>query len=173
MNPVASFPDPQYQARQDEEHLRLLSIFYYIVAGLIAVTGLIFIFHIIMGLAIVSGGFGPPSGTVTITPNTFPSAPTIPSVSPTVRATPAGPPAAVGWLFVSMGAFALTLSETLAALTLCAGRCLAKRTKKTFVQVVAALLCLHIPIGTLLGVFTFIVLSRPSVAFSFDSHPNP
>jgi len=42
-------------------------------------------------------------------------------------------------------------------------RYLAKRRKKTFSIVVAALNCLSLPLGTILGVFTIVVLSRPSV----------
>ena len=33
---------------------------------------------------------------------------------------------------------------------------------------VAGLNCLHMPLGTLLGVFTFIVLARPSVQALFE-----
>ena len=35
-------------------------------------------------------------------------------------------------------------------------------------MVIAALECLSVPLGTLLGVFTLVVLSRPSVRDSFD-----
>lgn len=171
--PIPTFPDPDYQARQDAEQLRLLSIFYYVMAGILAVTGLIFIVHIIMGLTFVGAASTATSG-VTFTPNTFPGAPPFPKGSvppgfPSGSLPPSSMPSSFGWIFVFMGTFALTVSEVLALLTFLAGRALAKREKKTLIQVVAALLCLHVPLGTALGVFTFIVLGRPSVAPQFDS----
>ena len=40
---------------QDLEHLRLLSIFHYVVAGLAALFALIPVFHLVFGIAMVSG----------------------------------------------------------------------------------------------------------------------
>lgn len=163
--PIPPVNAAHVQQIQDAEHLRLLSVFYYVMAGILGVTGLIFIVHIIMGLAIVGGSFGA-SPTVSISPNTFPGAPPFPSGS---GPSPGQMPNSFGWIFVFMGAFALVVSELMAALSFFAGRCLAKQQKKTFVQVVAGLLCLHVPLGTALGVFTFIVLARPSVAPLFPT----
>ena len=50
----------EQQARQDEEHLKLLSIFHYVVAGMMALFGCFPIIHLILGLAMVSGKFGQP-----------------------------------------------------------------------------------------------------------------
>lgn len=50
---------------------------------------------------------------------------------------------------------------TLGGLTIYAGRCIAKRQKRTLVMVMAAWNCLWIPYGTLLGISTFIVLATP------------
>ena len=47
------------------------------------------------------------------------------------------------------------------ALTLFSGSCIKKRKHRALVYVMAALNCLFIPYGTLLGVFTFIVLGSP------------
>jgi len=165
MNPPSISPlDPaQIQAVQDAEHLRLLSIFYYVFAGFTALTGLLFLFHIFMGLAIVGGTLGPPAG-VQLSPDNFPSAPSN-LLSPEGQSN--APPSSFGWLFVGVGAFALLSSELFAFLAFLAGRNLAARKGKTLIQVVAALACLHVPFGTVLGVFTFIVLSRPSVAARF------
>ena len=59
----------------------------------------------------------------------------------------------------------------LGTLTAYAGRCIQKRRRKLFVYVMSALNCLFIPYGTLLGVFTFVVLS--SVAASREFEPAP
>ena len=55
--PTAPVPPPAPAVpgltSQDNDHLRLLSIFHYVVAGLAAVFALIFVFHIVMGIAII------------------------------------------------------------------------------------------------------------------------
>ncbi len=166
-NPIAYSPgpDPQYQARQDSEHLNLLSIFYYVATGFMALSSLGGIFYMFMGLAFVSAASGTTS-TIPVTPNTFPGAPPM-----TPGATPHGapPPPEFGWMFVGIGAFMTIAFLIMAILTFLAGRGIAKRERKTLIQIVAALLCLNVPLGTALGVFTFILLSRPSVAALFDA----
>lgn len=168
MNPVAPLPDPNNNyvqqnspSGQDAEHLNLLSIFYYVMAGLTALGGLAFVFQIFMGLMIATSTVAP-GATITVSPNTFPGAPVTPPPPPL------GPPTSFGWIFVAIGVAGLLIVEAVAAMTFLAGRNLAKRKKKTLIQVVAALLCLNIPLGTALGVFTFIVLGRPSVAALFE-----
>ena len=48
-------------------------------------------------------------------------------------------------------------------LTLMAGRFIHRRVNRTFSIVIAGFNCLHFPFGTLLGVFTLIVLTKDSV----------
>ena len=50
---------------------------------------------------------------------------------------------------------------------ICAGRFLAQRAYYTFCFVVAALECVFVPFGTVLGVFTIVVLQRPAVKEMF------
>jgi hypothetical protein len=45
----------------DEEHLSLLSIFHYVVAGLGALFSLIPVMHILMGVGMLTGGFDGPT----------------------------------------------------------------------------------------------------------------
>ena len=52
-----------------------------------------------------------------------------------------------------------------------AGRYLARRERYTFCLVVAGVECMFMPFGTVLGVFTIIVLSRPSVKDLFGALP--
>jgi hypothetical protein len=52
---------------------------------------------------------------------------------------------------------------TSGVLNLISGLCLRARKARTFSLVVAGINCLHIPLGTVLGVFTLIVLLRDSV----------
>jgi hypothetical protein len=48
-------------------------------------------------------------------------------------------------------------------LTLMAGRFIHRRVNRTFSIVIAGLNCLHLPFGTVLGVFTIIMLTKESV----------
>lgn len=124
---------------QDEEHLRLLSIFHYIVGGLSALGGCFPVIHLVVGVAIASGALGPE-----------------------------GPPTFFGWFFAGLAAFGILVGWSLAVVIALAGRFLARRTHYTFCFMVAAVECVFVPIGTVLGVFTIIVLNRTSVRALFE-----
>jgi heme A synthase len=48
------------------------------------------------------------------------------------------------------------------------GLALRKRQRRNLTFVVACIICINVPFGTLLGVFTLIVLSRASVKALYD-----
>lgn len=142
---------PQYdQQVQDAEQIKLLVVFHYVLAGLTALVSCFPIIHLVMGLAMVSGKIpmGPPP--------TGPG-PTPPDVT------------WMGWIFVAVGALVIVGGWTVALLTFFAGRALSARRSWTFVFVMACVQCLWVPVGTALGVFTIIVLQRPSVKALFDA----
>jgi hypothetical protein len=58
-------------------------------------------------------------------------------------------------------------------LNLISGLCLRARKGRTFSLVVAGINCLHIPLGTVLGIFTIVILSRESVREVYDSCGQP
>lgn len=120
---------------QDREHLRLLSIFHYIVAGITALFSMFPIIHLVIGLGMVTGK---------------------------IEAHDSGA-AMAGWFFVVFAACFIIAGLTLAGFIAYAGRCLAQRRRYTLCLVVAALACMMMPFGTVLGVFTLIVLLRPTV----------
>lgn len=131
---------------QDEEHLRLLVLFHYIVGGIIAALSSVFLVHVVIGLTMI------------FHPSAFPSSPGSPPM-----------PGDFGYLFVAMGSVAVLGGWTLAGLNIFAGRCLRDRKRYVLVLVVAGIDCLlAMPLGTVLGVFTFIVLTRPAVRALFD-----
>ena len=123
---------------QDEEHLRLLSIFHYVVGGLAGLFALFPIFHLIFGLFFI------------LAPEKFAG-----------KGEP--PPAFLGWLFVIFGVVFITIGWTFAAFILTAGRFLARRKHYLFCLTMAGVECLFMPFGTVLGVFTIIVLIREPV----------
>ena len=133
------------QAARDEDHLRLLEIGFYI-SGVL--TALRFIWLGFIALVFAFGGFA--------------------TLMAKVPAGPHGPPPAFV-LFVLAIIFGTILVLTLifAGLEIYAGNCLRKRRHPVMIQIVAALYCISIPWGTALGVFTFIVLNRPSVRARF------
>lgn len=132
-------PSPPPAVGSDNEHLDLMSTFHYVVGGLGLVCGSFPLFHVAMGLFIALG--------------TKP----IPSQHGDV------PPAWIGILFAVFGAIAVLMAWTVAICTLISGRFIKQRKKRTFSLVVAGIQCVFFPFGTVLGVFTLVVLMRPSV----------
>jgi hypothetical protein len=130
----------------DNEHLKLLSIFHYLKGGITALFACIPIIHVVIGLVFIFAPqiFGHGSNQ---------------------------PPAFLGWLFLILGSFIILLGWTFAALSLIAGRCIAQRKHYTFCFVVACVECLSVPFGTVLGVFTILVLNRASVKELFNQGP--
>lgn len=129
-------------ANDDLEHLRLLSIFHYVVAGLMALVALIPVFHLVMGFLLATGALED-------------------SDDPAARV--------VGWVFVGFALLFIVLGMAMAAAVGLAGRYLSARRHFTYCLVVAAVECMFMPFGTVLGVFTLIVLLRPSVKALFES----
>ena len=120
--------------KQDLEHLKLLAIFHYVVAGMTALFACIPFIHFFMGLALATGA---------------------------LDADPEAQPIGIG-IMVFAGFFILA-GWTLAALIAFAGRSLQTRQRYTYCLVMAGVECIMMPFGTVLGVFTIIVLMRDSV----------
>jgi len=127
---------------QDEQHLDLLSIFHYVVGGITALLSCIPFLHVAMGIAMLCGAFE--------------------GQNP--------PPRALGWLFILFPAVFILIGWALSVVIIVAGRKLKRRTSRTFCLVVAGLECIMMPFGTVLGVFTLIVLMRESVGRLFASN---
>ncbi len=72
-------------------------------------------------------------------------------------------PRAIGILFVIFSAIIIISGWTLAVLILIAGSRLKQRRSYNFCLVIAFLECLIVPLGTVLGVFTILNLTKDSV----------
>jgi len=136
------------QRKSDAEHLKLLAIFHFVGAGL-AVMGLCFLaFHYammrtIMDQAAAQAAAHPPRLNHSQQP-------------------PFNPEeffAVFKWFYAVMGTFFVACG----VLNLLSGRFILRRKNRTFSLIVAGFNCIHVPLGTVLGVFTFVVLLRSSV----------
>ena len=130
---------------KDLEHLRWLSVSFYIYAGLTALFACIPFIHLFIGIAMVSGGFDQGENP---------------------------PPQFFGWLFIGMASIFIVSGFALAVCNFLVGKFLKQQTKYTFCFVLAIVNCMFAPLGTVLGIFAIIVLVRDSVKALFNGGYN-
>lgn len=128
---------------EDANHLRMLSIGYYVYTGLTALFSGLTLIYMAIGGAIMTGKIpmGPKSSSAG-TPH---------------------PDQMLGGMFFGIGLLGTIMILAMAVLSFLTARWISARKHPVFCMVVAGLSCLNMPLGTLIGVFTFIVLMRPSV----------
>jgi hypothetical protein len=131
---------------QDREHLQLLAIFHYVVAGLAALFSFFPLLYTTVGVIFI---FAARHGTA--------------------KPGEELPPEFLGWIFTVIGSALFLTGIAMAICILIAGRSLALRKRYSFVLVMACIECLFLPFGTILGVFTIVVLSRESVRELFST----
>jgi hypothetical protein len=73
------------------------------------------------------------------------------------------------WFYLFMGIFIMTIGIG----NLIAGFCIRKRRCRTLTMVIAGIDCMMVPFGTVLGVFTIIVLARDSVRETYETASAP
>ena len=131
---------------QDLDHLRLLAIFHYVVAAMAGLFSLLPIIHLAIGIAVITGHLDGRHGGQAM-------------------------PALFGWLFVAFASAWMLLGFTFAICLVLAGRFLARRRHYLYCLIMACVACTFMPLGTVLGVFTILVLMRPSVKELFGQAP--
>jgi hypothetical protein len=129
---------------RDTEHLNLLAIFHYVVAGLAALFSFFPLLYTAVGITFI---FVARHGTA--------------------KPGEELPPEFLGWIFMVIGSVLFVIGIAMAICILIAGRSLAKHRHYWFAFAIACVECLFIPFGTILGVFTIIVLLRESVKALF------
>jgi Na+-driven multidrug efflux pump len=135
-------PYVRNQRDTDEGHLRLLAIFHFVNAGLAFFGALVMVAEFFFMEKFFNN------------PNVWQgqkNAPNAPPIGPVFEM--------VKWVFIVCGLFALLACF----LNVLSGYCLSARKNRAFSLVVAGLNCLNMPLGTILGAFTFVVLLRDSV----------
>jgi len=124
---------------RDEDHLRILSILHYLFGALAGLYCSTPLIHVFIGFLMVSGNMDAHAEEQI-----------------------------VGWLFIGIGGAIVALGWIFAALVVFVGYSLSQRKRYMLCFVTACLCCMHVPLGTVLGVFTILVLARPSVKDLFD-----
>jgi len=135
------------QSILDDEHLRLLSVGYFISAGVSAFFSLFGLMYMFMGVTMGS---------------------ILSSAAKSGQHADAMPPHMMGWMFGIFGGLFFLFGAGMAIAKFLTGKYLRQRRSRTFCRVIAGISCLSIPFGTALGVATFIVLGKPSVQSLFN-----
>jgi hypothetical protein len=133
------------QQLKDAEHLKLLSIFYFVLAGFGAV-GLVFL-----------GGHYAFMRAMFANPEMW-------------KAQKGGPPPEFFMdIMIWFYGFALAVIVVSTVLNILSGIFIRQRRNRMFSLIVGGLNCLHVPLGTLLGVFTIVTLTRESVRRLYET----
>ncbi|HEX2862007.1 MAG TPA: hypothetical protein VHN79_10225 [Lacunisphaera sp.] len=139
------------QRKVDAEHLKLLAVFHFVLAGL-AVLGLGFL---VLHWLFMSSFFDNPA----MWENAKPPQPAPPKEFFAI----------FKWFYAFMGV--IIVGGGVASLV--SGFCILRRQARIFSIVVGGLTCLMFPLGTALGVFTMVVLLRESVAEEYAARRAP
>lgn len=131
---------------RDVEHLKTLALFHFIVAGIAAVGLAVTATHYVIMKSILGSR---------VQMVTSPSGEELAIVTPM--------PPLMKWAYV----FAIALLIAGITLNGLSGWFLLKGRHRGFSLTTAAFNCVQFPIGTILGVFTFIVLNRPTVRLKY------
>src|SRR6187455_2185505 len=110
----------------DLQYLRWLSVGHYVVAGITALVGCFPIIHLVIGIVMMTGHLQDSHSN--------------------------GPPSWFGLFFVVIAGMMIVMFWALAIALLVAARRLSEHRSHTYCLVVAALECMFVPIGTVLGV---------------------
>jgi hypothetical protein len=133
------------QAILDAEHLKLLSWGYMVSGGMALLFSLFALIYVAMGAVFLFVGQ---------------------SAGAASKANDV-PPAIIGWFMAGFGLAFFLVMVLIGVLKFYTARCLRRRSSRIFCLVIAAFSCLEFPYGTFLGVCTFLVLARESVARQF------
>jgi hypothetical protein len=140
----------EQQKKADADHLRLLAIFHFIHAGIIALgIGFLFIHYTFLSTMMEEGNFNFRHQQVLF------------------QDSPMDIMNILVWFYIVAGALLIIG----AAANLLSGLFIRKRVFRVFSLVIAGINCLHMPIGTGLGAFTFIVLTRNTVRELYAKTP--
>ena len=135
-------PEGGHVTDRQDNHLNLLSVFHYVVGALVMLSGCLPGLYLGMGVVLLAASFD--------------------------KSSKDAPPALMGVIFILLFGVFMIIILAMGVLVLIVGRKLAQRRGYMFCFVIAAIECLWVPWGTVLGVFTIVVLAGPSVRQKFE-----
>ncbi len=135
------------QRTRDEQHLTRLVIAYYVLAGLTLLFGCAGVLYMAFGV-----------GMIFLSEDLVASDPNAP---------PPGVIQLIGGVLAAVGVVIALLQFVSAVLLTMTARFISMRQYRTFCLVTAGLTCLSVPLGTALGVYTFVILTRPDIIERF------
>ncbi len=127
---------------QEKDTLHMLAIFHYVIAGLIALIACIPLIHFTIGISLTAGA--------------------IAGEEPVLGM--------VGTIFTLIASLIILIGWGTAFFIFQAGQNLDKQVKYQFCMIGAGVLCIFMPLGTILGVFTLVTLQDESVKAIFKSN---
>ncbi len=136
------------KSTERESHLRLIVIFHYVLGAVAGMFAMFPILHLLFGLMML------------FSPESF-------------EGQGEAPPAFLGWFFIILAGLFIVIGLAFAVCVIIAGRCIQKRTRYLFCLVMAGIQCMFVPFGTVLGVFTILLLMNEDVKAMFASHSKP
>jgi hypothetical protein len=129
---------------RDQEHLRILAVCYYLLAGCTAFVSLVSLLYVGFGAIFLSG--------------------LIPANQPSNA-----DPRIMGYIFTALGIAFFLFGLAMCFLYYLTGRSLNTRRRRTLCYAMSGFSCLYIPFGTAIGICTIMVLNRTSVKSLFAS----
>lgn len=129
---------------KDYSDLNQLATFHYVLGGIGCFFCLIPLLHVFGGISLI------------LHPERFESSE---QVFPSVY---------IGWIAIGMGGLFFLLGEVFSICLILSGKYLRQQKNYMFSFVLACFCCLNMPLGTILGIFTIVVLQRESVKSIYD-----
>jgi hypothetical protein len=133
--------DSSIRTTADDSHLRILSVCFYIIGAMSALGGCILASFALLGVAIMTG---------------------------VIQGMPQELAIFLGLILVVIESILALFVWTMSFFEILTGRSLATHSRYRLCFVIACIELLNIPFGTILAVFTIIVLQRPSVYALFE-----
>ncbi|MBX3176175.1 MAG: hypothetical protein KF886_02335 [Candidatus Hydrogenedentes bacterium] len=127
-----------YLTKDDVDHLNLLSLAHVVLGVLGVVVSGFVLLYVLLGVAMLLG-----------------------------PVEVQGAPPVIGLGFIAIGVVGFFFGALPSVALILSGRCLKRRTGYTFSFIVACVSCIHVPLGTALGICTILVLVRPSVKAAY------
>jgi len=135
--------NPDYERAKDEKHLDQLSLGFKIYAAVNALFSSFPIIHLVIGIMMVSGAMDGGKD---------------------------APPPFIGWFFIVFASVFILFGYAVSICNWYAGRFIKERRNYTFCFVMSCINCMFMPLGTVLGIFSIIVLVRDSVKEIFKQN---